>query len=281
LVGKLVAFVKSPEFQEGIQKLIAWLEVALPIAIQIVSDVFVNVLIPAIQAVWTFIGEFVKVVAAWWEEHGATVIAIVEGIWEVIMEIYQRAREAIENIIELFHLAQAGDWTAFGEKIRDIVNTLWDNVKTIFKNAIDSVIKFFTETDWKSVGLSIIQGIANGITSGVSWIVNAAKAAAQAAFDAVKGFLGIDSPSKVFIEIGGEMMQGMARGILNMAKLPELAMIAATPIPMSNYNVANNKTNNVSINMGGVNITNGADHQAFISQVEWAVQRALGVFIQR
>jgi uncharacterized coiled-coil protein SlyX len=46
---------------------------------------------------------------------------------------------------------------------------------------------------------------------------------------------------------------------------------------MSNYSVSTNNNRNVSINMGGVNISNGADHQAFISKVEWAVQRALGV----
>ena len=277
LVDKLLAFVKSPEFQAGIQNLIKWLSEYLPIAIQVLSDFFTNVLVPAIQYVWEFIGEFMSVVSAWWKEHGATVIATIEGIWKVITAIYERARDTIQNIVALFHLAQAGDWEGFGVKIREIVDRLWKEVKIIFKNAIDAVIKFFTETDWKQVGLNIIQGIANGITSGVSWIINAAKAAAQAAFDAVKGFLGIDSPSKVFMVIGANMMQGMAEGILGTAQLPAMAMAASTPIPNSNYSVSNSRTNNVNINMGGVNIHNGANHQAFISQVEWAVQRALGV----
>ena len=46
---------------------------------------------------------------------------------------------------------------------------------------------------------------------------------------------------------------------------------------MSNYSVSTNNNRNVNVNIGGVSIHNGADHQAFISQVEWAVQRALGV----
>ena len=46
---------------------------------------------------------------------------------------------------------------------------------------------------------------------------------------------------------------------------------------LSNYSVSTNNNRNVNVNIGGVSIHNGADHQAFISQVEWAVQRALGV----
>jgi hypothetical protein len=280
LINKLLEFVKSPEFQAGIQNLIKWLSEYLPVAIQFLSDFFKDVLVPAIQFVWDFIGEFMKVVSAWWDEHGATVIATIEGIWEVITEIYETARDAIENIVELFHLAQAGDWEGFGEKIREIVDTLWENIKTIFQDAIDAVIKFFTETDWGAVGTNIINGIVSGIENGAEWIADALLAAAKAAWEAIVGFFKSKSPSLLFEGLGENLMLGLALGITEKAHIPIAASqyaAMATTAPLATHTISNNRTNNVSINMGGVNITNGADHQAFISRVEWAVQRALGV----
>ena len=58
-----------------------------------------------------------------------------------------------------------------------------------------------------------MQGIANGIKAGASWIADAARDAAKAALDAAKGFLGIHSPSRVMAdEVGLPMAQGLAAG---------------------------------------------------------------------
>ena len=50
----------------------------------------------------------------------------------------------------------------------------------------------------------------------------------SAAWDAAKGFLGIDSPSKLFADIGQNMMLGMGGGIDDYARVPEMATAAAT-----------------------------------------------------
>jgi len=64
------------------------------------------------------------------------------------------------------------------------------------------------------VGRNIIQGIANGITSAVGVIKDAAKKAAQSALDAAKGFLGISSPSRVAADMIGEpFVAGIGAGI--------------------------------------------------------------------
>lgn len=66
-------------------------------------------------------------------------------------------------------------------------------------------------------------------------------------------------------EVGPELFVPSSNGVI----VPNSAL--------SNYSVSTNNTRNININLGGVNITNGGDHQAFIAQVEYAVRRSLGV----
>lgn len=79
---------------------------------------------------------------------------------------------------------------------------------------ITSVKNIFTQTDWVSVGKNIIDGIANGIKNFASNLWNSIKDVAGGALDAVKGFLGIHSPSRVFRDqVGRWIPEGMAAGI--------------------------------------------------------------------
>ena len=62
-------------------------------------------------------------------------------------------------------------------------------------------------------GAFFAQGLASGIESGRSQVISAAIRIAQAAVSAVRSALGINSPSKVAIELGGYFGQGFEQGI--------------------------------------------------------------------
>jgi hypothetical protein len=64
-----------------------------------------------------------------------------------------------------------------------------------------------------SAGRQVIQGFVNGITSMVSRIYSAITSTVGGAIDWAKDLLGIQSPSKVFHQIGEYTSQGFARGI--------------------------------------------------------------------
>jgi phage-related protein len=64
-----------------------------------------------------------------------------------------------------------------------------------------------------SAGRDLIQGLINGIKSMASAAIGAAKNIASSVADAVKGALGINSPSKVFAEIGVNVGQGFTNGM--------------------------------------------------------------------
>ncbi len=90
---------------------------------------------------------------------------------------------------------------------------------------IGAIIDTFTATDWGSTGKSIIDGIAKGIRNGIDAIKEAARNAAQAALNAAKKLLGINSPSRVMEQqVGMQMGAGMANGIRNSAVMVNQAM---------------------------------------------------------
>lgn len=60
---------------------------------------------------------------------------------------------------------------------------------------------------------NFITGLVDGITGGISRVIGAAKDLAGSALDAVKSTLGIASPSKVMMQLGGHTAGGFASGI--------------------------------------------------------------------
>ncbi|MDL1909689.1 hypothetical protein FBQ81_03195 [Chloroflexi bacterium CFX6] len=189
---------------------------------------------PVLIVVAVIIGALALLYAAWQNNWGGIrekTAAVWEGIksaiataWQFIQNAIQAAMTIIGPLMQAFQAAREGDWRAFGEKLREawdaawklittIATTAWENLKTGFSNLVESVISFFRDTDWGQVGRNIIEGIGNGIINSIEWLKDAAKRAANAALEAAKGFLGIESPSKVFEhEVGWEMGAGQISG---------------------------------------------------------------------
>ena len=63
------------------------------------------------------------------------------------------------------------------------------------------------------LGTSMMDGMAAGITDHMDWIVDAARSAAEAAYEAARNALKVNSPSKRFIELGSSVDEGFAKGI--------------------------------------------------------------------
>ncbi len=112
---------------------------------------------------------------------------------------------------------------------------------------INQIKNAFTSVNWGSVGINIIKGIANGLSSAAGVIVDAAKSAASKALESAKNFLGIHSPSRVFRDQVGKMMAlgmgigfeknipiksmsaGVQRAVSGLQKSVDLALSAKTP----------------------------------------------------
>lgn len=74
-----------------------------------------------------------------------------------------------------------------------------------------AIYEFFAKAP--QMALDFINGLVSGITSGATFVVDAVKGLAGGAVSAFKGALGISSPSKVMMEMGGHFAGGAAAGI--------------------------------------------------------------------
>lgn len=141
------------------------------------------------------------------------IIALGKGIIQSIPTIIANAGEivtAILNVITHLNLFSTGANLIKG--LGNGIKSIFSSISSIIKNLISKIKNPFN-INWGSIGKNIIKGIANGISSAIGWVVNAAKRAAQAAFNAAKRLLGIHSPSTLFRdEIGLNMALGMGIG---------------------------------------------------------------------
>lgn len=83
---------------------------------------------------------------------------------------------------------------------------------------IASVKNAFMNTDWMSIGVNIIKGIANGLASAAGQLWDAVKGVLGNFKDKVLSFFGIHSPSTWGIFVGKMIDTGVAKGLIDDAK---------------------------------------------------------------
>ena len=174
-------------------------------------------------------------ILAWWDENGEKVTATVEAIWDGIKNAYKTASAFVLGIIASALAAIGGDWETAGEAWNTVVKDAWEKlkaafvkgleiignavgdawprIKQAFSDGIEVIKTTFSSVDWGALGTAIIEGVANAISAGVGIVQDAAKAMAQAALDAAKALLGIQSPSRMFYEIGENVAQGFINAL--------------------------------------------------------------------
>ena len=87
----------------------------------------------------------------------------------------------------------------------------WDKIKAAFAAGKAWLANF--GSNMLAVGRDIVLGLARGIAGAHSAVWNALKGVVQSGVGKVKNLLGIKSPSRVFMAIGGHTAEGMAVGI--------------------------------------------------------------------
>lgn len=109
-----------------------------------------------------------------------------------------------------------------GEGLADGMKTSTDTRvvpagKQMGTDAVGAVKSSATRSEMVTVGNNLAQGMAEGIRNGTSSVVAAARAMAQAAAAEAKANLRINSPSKVFEEIGEYCVAGFSQGLDTMS----------------------------------------------------------------
>lgn len=145
------------------------------------------------------------------------VVGLAQGISSALPQLAAKAPELIGSLVSgiitnLPQILEAGVQILTNLAV-GFVNSIPELLGQI-PGMIAQIIDAFLSVDWGSVGMNIITGIASGISGAVGNLIDAALGAAGDALEAVKGWLGIESPSKrARDEIGRYIPAGIGVGI--------------------------------------------------------------------
>jgi len=154
------------------------------------------------------------------------IVALAKGLVDAIPQLIKSIPKIIQSlvtaIVDLLPEIIYTGITLITTLATGLLQAIPDLVAAI-PEIIQAVKNAFVTVNWGEVGKNILDGIAEGLKSVASNLVDAAKGAAGEALDSVKDFLGIHSPSRVMRDEVGIMM-GLGLGIGFEKSIPVKAM---------------------------------------------------------
>ena len=187
------AFIEALDFMGGLVSRIAdYFEQ------KVAEGPFDNVGLNIVYGIYTGISDAIKSVASW----------IVENVFNPFINGFKSAF-GINSPSTV--MAEQGGYIIAGLKkgITDAISSVTESAKKILsaiKGAFDNFSLF-------NIGKNLIQGLIDGVNNMIETAKNAVANVGNAVIDKVKNVLGIHSPSKVFHEIAGYVVQGFVNGI--------------------------------------------------------------------
>lgn len=153
----------------------------------------------AFEAVTSFLGDAFS--SAWDAVSGAwdAAVSFFGDIWEGIKTAAGETADKIGKFL-------SDAW--------DAVRKAWEGAKDFFGGVVEGIVGAFSNIGGKflEIGGNIVNGIKDGIGNAWNSFIGWLGSKVNGIVDAVKGMLGIHSPSKVFAGIGENMALGLAEG---------------------------------------------------------------------
>ena len=184
-----------------------------------------NGIFSAIPGLITTAGSIVGQLASFIAQNAPTILSsgadlllnLVNGLIDNLPEIVNAAVDIVMQLVATLAanypaIIQAGFETLI-KLVEGLISAIPDLIVAIL-DICANIVENFMSYDWISLGKDIIQGIIDGIISLGDALITAILDMCTNAFDAVKKFFGISSPSKLMSdEVGRYIPEGIAQGI--------------------------------------------------------------------
>jgi hypothetical protein len=117
--------------------------------------------------------------------------------------------------VAAFRLSPAGIIAGHWQKILGAATGMWSRIKGVISSAWSKIVGVFSNVGSRFLGIgsAIISGIKNGITGAWGQFESWFKGLIGKPVQWAKDILHIGSPSRVFMDIGGYVAEGLAVGI--------------------------------------------------------------------
>lgn len=210
-----------------------------------------------------------------------------QGVNEEVATIIPEAQQTLQGQVK------AADFGSVGRDITDTVRAEIDSSKRQVADAAGSVVDGAATKakekagsgDFKTIGGQIPKGMKEGIEGGKKEAENAAGGMATGISTVAKDKLGVHSPSRVFQEIGSNVVSGLRNGIQSNSESAKQAMSSVVDKVVSASENVSNKMQSAGRNaMSGLaaGISNNAHlainaAQNVANQITSTIQNALDI----
>ncbi len=237
----------APKIAEAIvaviTEIIGLLTNEIPLLIDTVLTFLEELLLKLVEKVPIFVDAGMKIMIGFLEGVANNLQPIVEAVLQMLIELLDGISAKLPDLIragadliiaflegmgkEIPRVIDAGfkmiiDFiNGMADSIRENTPLLLLAVANLCTAFIDGILNFFgigngTSKEGKSMAMSILQGIIDGIGDMIDKVVTAVKDVAQKMIDGFKKLFGIHSPSKVMDGFGIDILQGLINGIKSM-----------------------------------------------------------------
>lgn len=148
-------------------------------------------------------------------KHWDKITGFFGRLWDGVKSSISKGWEAIKNLF--FNYTPIGILLNHWQDVPQMFSNLWNKVKEVTIHVWDSIGEFFSGLgkrffEW---GKNLIAALWNGIKSVVNNVIEKIKNVGRKIANGFKSVLGINSPSKVFMEYGLNITQGLTDGMDN------------------------------------------------------------------
>jgi phage-related protein len=186
-------------------------------ALWVKSQTFRTIVLGVWSSLKSAVSSTVSFLEGLWQRFGDRIMSVARGAFGVVASIVKGQLDVIRGVVNVVTGLIHGDWSR-----------VWDGMKQIVSGALSSATAVIRAVGPAIVGaaLSLGKGIAEGVIHGVGDLAGSLagklKGEISSAISSAKGFLHINSPSKLVAqEIGSPIGEGIIYGFLTgTANLP-------------------------------------------------------------
>lgn len=230
----------------------------------------------------------------WWTETWDAIGEKLSEVWgRIVTKVTTKAEEVFDAITD--KIKELSDWwtTTWGA-VSTKLTEIWNGIVSTVTTKAQEIFDVITEkvqgiVDWfsgkiqafKDAGGGLLQGLIDGIKEKAGSLINAVTGAVEGAINKAKSLLNMESPSKVFMDIGKNTMLGFATGIQDLIPEVQATLQAAISPPsasspaMAAGSVMGNTINQTNTIQATIN--NGMDEVMFEQKVLNIVGSAVGI----
>lgn len=142
-------------------------------------------------------------------------IALLKNLPKIIVSLVKGVQTLTKKIFDKF-IEKAPAMASTGLKLLGSLFNKLPEILTLaskgMKDILDAIIEALDNNPLVEVGRNLIKGLWNGINDMKDWIIGLVKGFANGIIDNIEKIFGINSPSKVFAQIGRFLAQGLGVG---------------------------------------------------------------------